>query len=99
MRLWWLSYADEKRFRGAVILRSDTFLDACRESRVLGFSPGGQVNGFPIDAEDEWRIPESDRARLLNLEEANRLAGSDLSEAEADMCVLIASHTDDKDKQ
>jgi hypothetical protein len=72
--LWWLSYADNGGFRGLVVTRAESFLSACMTAHRLRISPGGQVQGIRIDQDDEWRIPESYRNRLLTAEEAKKLA-------------------------
>ena len=70
---WWLSYADDDGFRGALIIRGKHFLDACLQARVAHLSPGGQVIGAQIQAAalDEY-YPESQRNRLLSKEECIR---------------------------
>jgi hypothetical protein len=42
---WWLSYADDEGFNGAVLIRANGFMSACQFSANVGFSPGGQVRG------------------------------------------------------
>lgn len=45
--MWWLSYAHDDGFRGAVITRAPSFVEACAKARVNGWSPGGQVYTGP----------------------------------------------------
>ena len=72
--LFWLSYADDNGFRGVVVLRASSFLNACAKAKLEGLSPGGQVRGFEIEKEDEYRIPEHCQNRCLTREEAGELA-------------------------
>ena len=67
--LWWLSYADEKGFRGVVITRAGGFLLATAQANLLGVSPGGQVQGFELPPEAEEEIKITDLDRLLSEEE------------------------------
>ncbi len=64
--LVWLSYADDKRSRGVILLEAQSFLEAASEARRLGISPGGQVSGFPVEGE---HFPASMRNRLLSPKE------------------------------
>ena len=43
LRLWYLSYADEKNFLGACYILAFGPLSAAMRSRAEGLSPGGQV--------------------------------------------------------
>jgi len=70
MKAWWyLSYADEKGFRGAVYVEGDGFLDACQESHRRQLSPGGQVKGAMVPPDIVPKI-EPHAYRLLTAEEA-----------------------------
>jgi hypothetical protein len=64
---WYLSYADEHRFRGGVIIEARGFASASVMSAQLGYSPGGQVTGLKIPRDE--LPPEQYRSRLLTLDE------------------------------
>jgi len=70
---WWLSYADQGGWRGAVIVHAETFLDACAQARTLGISPGGQVRGVgPMTLSlDDLRTLRPFLNRLLDKAEAD----------------------------
>jgi hypothetical protein len=78
---WYLSYADAEGFRGGVIIEEHGFASAAMLSRILGYSPGGEVLGLPIPAE---HLPaESYRNRLLTLADLGEFWGmSKLSDLE-----------------
>jgi len=65
-RTWWyLSYASQTAFLGAVILEAYGFVDAVMQSTFLGLSPGGQVMGWALPP--EAKLPaEEQRNRLLS---------------------------------
>lgn len=66
---WYLSYADEEKFRGGVIIAAHGFTGAAYMANILKFSPGGQVTGLPIPPEE---LPaQKYRNRLLTLAELN----------------------------
>lgn len=63
---WWLSYAGEESFNGAVVIEAEDFLSACIIASSRSLNPGGQVAGVPIPTAALVRILESDRNRLLS---------------------------------
>lgn len=62
--MYWqyLSYADCAGFRGACIVPGDDVVQAAKEARRLGISPGGQVISVEIDPK---LIPEHLKLCLL----------------------------------
>lgn len=42
---WWLSFADEGGFRGALIIHAEDFTTAVMESTIRGLNPHGEVQG------------------------------------------------------
>jgi len=81
---WYLSYADEKGFRGGVIIEARGFTGAAYLSNLMKYSPGGEVTGLPIPPD---KLPaESHRNRLLTLDELREVLGDmkKLSELEGD---------------
>lgn len=71
---WWLSFADAERFRGLVITRGTSFIDAVARTHKLGISPGGQVAGSEIPPRVLAMLLPEVRDRLLSKEEAEALA-------------------------
>lgn len=67
MKLSYLSYAGEDGFRGGVVVEGDNIIDAAKEARRLGISPGGEVLWLPVP--DHMQPPESFRNRLLSVED------------------------------
>ncbi len=75
MGWWWLSYADESNeFLGVIISPGDDFIEACQISSTMGLSPGGQVQGIPVNWGGECIITLSKTFRLLNRKEAVELS-------------------------
>ena len=65
---WYLSFATEDEFLGAVIVDADNVIDATIKAHTLGINPGGEVLGYnitnaPVDVSKYMD-------RLLTLEEA-----------------------------
>lgn len=81
---WYLSYADETKFRGGIIIAAHGFTGAAYMANILKFSPGGQVTGVPVPPGK--LPPEWYRNRLLTLEELNEIWGdmTKLSELEGE---------------
>ena len=50
MALFWLSFADEKQFLGALIVEADSFPAAVTKSHLLNQNPGGEIMALEIDA-------------------------------------------------
>lgn len=67
--MWWLSYANDEGFLGAVVVRASHFLEACQASGIMGLSPGGQVKGLEIPAEFRSKVADRWIERLLTEEE------------------------------
>lgn len=43
--LWWLTFAEEGRHLGVVLVEADSFLDAVMQTHAQKVNPGGQVEG------------------------------------------------------
>lgn len=72
---WWLSYADESGFLGALIIPAPDFIGACQIASITKLSPGGEVLGFEIyNDEAKKKITLFDIMRLFTKEEAQRIA-------------------------
>ena len=48
MEWWWLSFADENGFRGAVLMKAVGFSTALLSTKALDINPGGEVKGFVL---------------------------------------------------
>lgn len=67
LRWFYLSFAEDEKFNGAVVIKAHGIGDACMKCHQLGISPGGEVLGFPIP-DDE--LPSSQyHNRLLGRED------------------------------
>jgi hypothetical protein len=66
---WWLSFADEKEFLGAVIVHANDFVEAVMRTHIVGINPGGECKGMPISAEVAAMIPGHWKNRRLTREE------------------------------
>ena len=54
---WWLSFADETGFLGAVVTRAHGITTAIMKTHSLGINPGGEVAGFEL-ADEMMDTPE-----------------------------------------
>lgn len=73
-RWWWLSFAGEKGFLGAVIVRARGFVTALEFARLMELNPGGEVRGIELPDEAEPLL-EAFANRLLSREEINEKLG------------------------
>ena len=46
--LWWLSFADDDGFLGAVLVNAISYLDAVQLATMLGLNPGGEILGVNL---------------------------------------------------
>ena len=67
MRIFYLSFADEQGFIGALIIAGSDFLHAIGNARTLGLHPGGEVAGKDIT--DFPEQPAEFVGRLLSRED------------------------------
>lgn len=55
---WYVSFGTPAGFRGAVIVRAENIMDACREAGLRGINPGGNALGCPLpegcEPPEEW---------------------------------------------
>ena len=49
---WYLSFADDDGFLGAVVVEATGFMDAVMKTRTLKINPGGEVMGHPFCPEE-----------------------------------------------
>lgn len=63
---FWLSFADETGFKGAVIVHAENFMTALMEANVRGINPHGECRGLEIPEEKTQHIPESWKNRILS---------------------------------
>lgn len=68
---WYLSFADEASFRGAIVVQADDFLPAVFAASAHGIRPEGEVMGVALAY---WDLPPpADRLRLLSPEDLHRI--------------------------
>jgi hypothetical protein len=51
MTWWWLSFASEERFLGAVIVQARSFAEARTVAKIRGVNPGGEALVLPVPSE------------------------------------------------
>lgn len=73
LRWWYLSFADDTGFLGAVVVEAFGITDALHQAHLRKINPGGDVRGLPWPADVGLPAP-SERNRLLAAEEAFTLA-------------------------
>jgi hypothetical protein len=65
---WWLSFADERGFRGVVVVYAEGFTEALMEANLHDCNPHGECRGLLIP--DTIVIPSTHTYRILNKSEA-----------------------------
>lgn len=75
--LWWLSFCDADRpkgaqFLGACIVPGIDMISAVKEAHRLGCNPGGAVKGFQIPEERRELAHAEDIGVLMSREECKR---------------------------
>lgn len=80
---WWLSFADDDGFLGAVILHANDFCEAHARSHLMQLNPGGEMHGTPVPAEVAARIPEHWKNRLLTRAECEQFDAEMLAQEKA----------------
>jgi hypothetical protein len=75
LRWFYLSFADDDGFRGAVIIEARGQAHALQATHKLGINPGGQVMTWEI--REGAPLPEAVKNRLLSKEDLDRLYGSE----------------------
>lgn len=74
-RWWYLSYADDTGFRGAVVVRARGFIGATMLANSLRISPGGECRGQDFRPEC---VPAAHLTnRLLTMEDLKREFGEE----------------------
>ena len=78
--LWYLSFA-KGEFLGGAVVRAHGIFTALARCKELKINPGGEVMAWPIEEEDEWRVPDDLRDRLLSEKEVReRMQGKRVNE-------------------
>lgn len=77
--VWWLSFADEISFRGAVVIHAEDFITAIIETTIRHINPGGECQGMPAPEDVAVKIPEEWKNRLLSRTECEELDRSLMS--------------------
>lgn len=75
-RWWYLSFTDEKKFKGAILVRAHGIVTARLRVGELGFNPAGEVLGVPVP-EGAFLPAECCRNRLLTADELDRAYAED----------------------
>ncbi len=70
---WYLSFADEDGFRGAVITQAPGMVSATIKAHHLGINPGGEVLGHEIGESLPSGLPDNFVDRCLTREEVQSL--------------------------
>jgi hypothetical protein len=74
-RWFYLSFATEHKFLGAVVVEAIGPMHALQRVHELGLNPGGQVLTFEVP--DGAPLPDAAKNRLLSKEDLDRLYGTD----------------------
>lgn len=71
---WWLSFADESGFKGALVIKARGFTEALLIANLTNLNPQGEVKGaeLPIDAV----IPEEWKNKLISKAEIEQMGGA-----------------------
>lgn len=71
---WWLSFADEDKFKGvAIVGPANTVEAAVLLAHQKGINPGGSVAAVEIPSNKVHYVPKNKRDRLLGKAEASTL--------------------------
>ena len=79
---FWLSFAGEDGFHGAVIVHAEDFLTALTECNLRGINPHGECQGVLIPAEAAALISDQWKNRILSREDCGKF--------DTEMCSLAA---------
>lgn len=69
---FWLSFAGEDGFHGAVIVHAEDFLTAVMVCNLHGINPHGEVQGMEIPPEGAAQIPAKWKNRILSRAECEQ---------------------------
>lgn len=70
---FWLSFAGDDGFHGAVIVHAEDFFTAVMECNLRGINPHGECQGMPIPPEVAANIPDKWKNRILTREECGEV--------------------------
>jgi hypothetical protein len=73
LRWFYLSFADDDGFHGAVIVEARGEAHALQQCHRLGINPGGQVALFAVP--EDAPLPDAAKNRLLSKEDLERIFG------------------------
>lgn len=73
MRWFYLSFADDNGFLGAIYIEARGFVSAVEMTKFLGINPGGEVMGVEVPV--EYLPPEDKREILLSKEDMEKCFG------------------------
>jgi hypothetical protein len=76
LRWFYLSFADDERFRGAVIVEAHGVAHAIELTHKLGINPSGEVAVFEVP-EGAPLPPDAAKNRLLSKRDLDRLFGAE----------------------
>lgn len=66
---FWLSFAGDDGFHGAVIVHAEDFVTAIMECNLRGINPHGECQGMEIPADAAVQIPDKWKNRILSRSE------------------------------
>jgi hypothetical protein len=69
---FWLSFAGEDGFHGAVIVHANDFMEAVMRTNLMGINPHGEVVGLDISPAHAKAIPAHWKNRLLNRDDCDQ---------------------------
>ena len=69
-KMWWLSFADDTGFKGAVIVHANDFVEALFQANLHQCNPHGECQGMPVPEGRE--IPEKWKYRILTRAECEQ---------------------------
>lgn len=86
--LWYMSFADEDGFLGAVVTEGEGLIEATKAAWRKNINPGGAVQGFPVAS-----CPPEYVDRLLTRADVSRLA---YDQREGETVLVLRPHGDRK---
>lgn len=69
---WWLSFAAEDGFRGAVVVHAHDFMEALAQCNLRGINPHGECQGFQLPADAAALMDEKWKNRVLTRRECEQ---------------------------
>jgi len=75
--IFWMSFADEKGFRGACLVEADDFDAALSKSWELRINPGGEVQAAPLEGATAENVAPYGLNRLYSKSDMEALGGAE----------------------